>query len=102
MFISSLCFPEINDWSFLSVQVPRILHLWKFLNSPRLPVFLAERSDQRLHCLPFRLHLLDPLLCSKTIPFQFQDNYSSFSGVGMSRIFMVFINFPLNKTGITF
>ena len=30
-----------------------------------------EQSDQGLHCLPFRLHFLDPLLSNKMMLFQF-------------------------------
>ena len=30
-----------------------------------------EQSDQGLHCLPFRLHLLDALLYSKATLFEF-------------------------------
>ena len=52
-------------------------------------MLLEEQSDQGLHCLPFCLHLLDSLLCSKTILFQFWDNYSIFSGVRIFRVFTV-------------
>ena len=46
-----------------------------------------DQTAQGLHCLPFRLYLWYPLLCSKSIPFQFWDDYSIFSGV---RIFLIF------------
>ena len=49
-----------------------------------------EQSDQGLHCLPFRLHLLDSLLYGTATFVQFKDNYSKFSGV---RIFMIFTDF---------
>ena len=39
------------------------------------------QSDQGLHCLPFRLHLLDTLLYGKTTMFKFQDNQSHVFGV---------------------
>ena len=37
-----------------------------------------DQSDQGLHCLPFRLHLLDILLRDKPILFKFWDDYSKF------------------------
>ena len=62
--------------------------------------FLTDRSeqsldpeqtapDQCLHCLPFRLHVLDSLLYGRATLFKFQDNYSSFSGVRTFRHFTV-------------
>ena len=38
-----------------------------------------EQSDQGLHCLHFRLQLLDALLYGKATLFKFKDNYSNFS-----------------------
>ena len=32
---------------------------------------VEERSGQDLYCLPFRVHLLAKILCSKTVLFQF-------------------------------
>ena len=31
----------------------------------QIRLLLEEQSDQRLHCLPFRLHHLDSLLCGR-------------------------------------
>ena len=31
----------------------------------QIRLLLEEESDQGLHCLPFRLHLLDSLLCGR-------------------------------------
>ena len=44
-----------------------------------------------LHCLPFRIHLLDALLYSKATVFEFLGwfNTVNFSGVLIFRIFMV-------------
>ena len=39
-----------------------------------------EQSDQDLHCLPFCLHLLEPLLQCKIKLFYIKDNYGSWSG----------------------
>ena len=57
-----------NDLNFLD------RHVWANSvdpdqTAPRGVVSLLqeEQSDQGLHCLPFRLQLLDKLLCSKTI-----------------------------------
>ena len=79
--------------NFLGVRIFRIFTVLTamFLN------FHEVRSKQTvqtqsLHCLPFRLHLLDLFLCNKTIPFQFEDNYSSFSGVRIFRKFTI-LNF---------
>ena len=44
----------------------------------QIRLFLEEQSDQGLHYLPFCLHILDPLPCSKTILFQFLDIYNNF------------------------
>ena len=55
-------------------------------------LLLEEQSDQGLHCLPFPLNLLDPLLCSKTILFKFKADYSIFSGVQILRTFTVYEN----------
>ena len=44
---------------------------------------LQEQSDQGLHCLPFRLHLVGALLYGKANLFTFYDNY--FLGVQMFR-----------------
>ena len=59
---------------------------------------LEEQSDQSLRCLPFCLHLLDPLLCGKTILFQLQQNYSNFLSVRTFRIFTVFTNSSYRAT----
>ena len=47
-------------------------------------------ADQGLHCLPFCLHLLDPLLYGKAALFKFKGDYSKFFGVRIFRIFTVF------------
>ena len=41
-------------------------HIWANSVDPD-----REQSDQGLHCLPYRLHLLDALFYSKTILFKF-------------------------------
>ena len=51
---------------------------------------LEEPSDQGLHCLPFRLHVLDTLLYGKATLFKFWDNYSNISGVRIFRNFTVY------------
>ena len=53
----------------------------------QIRLLLEEQSDQGLHCLPFRLHLLDTLLHGKVALFKFQGDYSKFSGVRIFRIF---------------
>ena len=40
----------------------------------------TEQSDQGLHCLQFRLHLLDSLLYGKANLFEFKSDYSKFFG----------------------
>ena len=45
------------------------------------------RSDQGLHCFPFRLHLFDTLLYGRTTLFKVKNNYSNFSGVQKFRNF---------------
>ena len=40
-----------------------------------------QTADQGLHCLPFRLHLLDSLLYGRATLFELWDNYSNFWGV---------------------
>ena len=35
------------------------------------------QSDLGYHCLTLHLHLLDTLLCGKTMLFKFQENYSN-------------------------
>ena len=37
----------------------------------QIRLLIGEQSDLVLHCLTFRLHLLDPLLCSIMILFEF-------------------------------
>ena len=37
----------------------------------QIRLLLDEQSDQGLHCLPFRLHLLDKLLYGKSTQFKF-------------------------------
>ena len=41
--------------------------------------------------LPFCLHLLDALLCGRATLFKFKGDYSTFSGVRILNIFMVYI-----------
>ena len=53
----------------------------------RLP--LEEQSDQGLHCLQFRLHLLDALLYSKASLFNFRVITANFLGVQIFRSFTV-------------
>ena len=50
-----------NDPKFLDRQV------WANSVDPEARL----QPDQGLHCLPFCLHLLDPLISRKAIPFQF-------------------------------
>ena len=52
---------------------------------------LQNHSGQGLYCLPFRLHLLDALLCGKTIHFQFRIISAIFSGVRIFPNFSVHI-----------
>ena len=40
-----------------------------------------DNSTQCLHCLPFCMHLSDPLLYNKTALFKFCDYYSYFSDI---------------------
>ena len=47
----------------------------------QIRLFLEEQSDLGLHCLPFRLHLLDALLNGKAILINFLGDYSIFWGV---------------------
>ena len=50
---------------------------------PRIRLLLQEQSDQGLHCLTFRLHLLGALLAllyGKIKLLQFKINYCTFSG----------------------
>ena len=37
----------------------------------QIRLLLEEQSDQGLHCLPFRLHRLDSLLCGRATEFKF-------------------------------
>ena len=37
----------------------------------QIRLLLEEQSDQGLHCLPFRQHRLDSLLCVRAIQFKF-------------------------------
>ena len=37
----------------------------------QIRLLLEEQSDQRLHCLPFRLHRLDSLLYGRATQFKF-------------------------------
>ena len=55
----------------------------------QIRLLLEEQSDQGLHCLQFRLHLLGALLFSKAILFKFWGDYSKFLGVRIFRIFTV-------------
>ena len=52
------------------------------VDSDQTAPMIQEQSDQGLHCLPFRQHYLDTLLCSKSTMFNinFQSDYSKFSG----------------------
>ena len=39
-----------------------------------------DQSDQGLHCLPFRLHRLDSVLCGRATQFKFQSDYNKCFG----------------------
>ena len=63
----------------------------------RLYALLTKQNSLiRLHCLPFRLHLSDTLLCGKAIC-KFQGDYSKFSGVWIFRTFMVRVFLPIYR-----
>ena len=50
---------------------------------------LEEQSDQGLHCLQFRLHLLNALFYGKASLFNFRVTITNFSGVQIFRCFTV-------------
>ena len=63
----------------------------------RLYALLTKQNSLiRLHCLPFRLHLSDTLLCGKAIC-KFQGDYSKFSAVWIFRTFMVRVFLPIYR-----
>ena len=57
-----------------------------------------EQSDQGLHCLQFRLHLLGALTFGKAILFKFNGDSSKFLGVRNVRIFTVVLSILLSTT----
>ena len=46
----------------------------------QIRLLLEEQSDQGLHCLPFRLHRLDSLLCGRATLFKFSSDYNKCFG----------------------
>ena len=55
----------------------------------QIRLLLEEQSDQGLHCLPFRLHRLDSLLCGRAHSSNFRVITTNFLGVRIFRKFTV-------------
>ena len=56
---------------------------------PLLGEHSDQQSDQGLHCLQFRLHLLGALLFGKAMLFNFRVITANFLGVQIFRIFTI-------------
>ena len=67
-----------------------MLYILKIGSTVMILTILKEQSDQGLHCLPFHVQFLDPLLCRETILSKFYDNYNRVLGVGNFGGFTVF------------
>ena len=59
----------------------------------QIRLLLEEQSDQGLHCLPFRLHLLDALLYRQPLCSNFRVITANFSGVQIFKNFTVHVSF---------
>ena len=80
-------FPHVkNAWTKYHND-PKFSDLSNGVDLDQTGLLLMEQFDQGLHCLPFRLHLLNALICGKTMLFKFYDNCINFLCV---RIFMVY------------
>ena len=65
----STCFGE--KYVIMQDLSVTVMILYFRTNLCKIRLLLEEQSDQGLHCLPFRLHLLDTQLYFKALLFKF-------------------------------
>ena len=70
------CYPSpvgvrLADDLYIIKSTVIILSFWTDMPGQTVQTQIRQQSDQGLHCLQFRLHLLNALLYSKAILFKF-------------------------------